>query len=150
MVSRWEYAIQGHPAYCTCARCNELSAGTNLHRIEARFRKTLERWRAKDFDPHLVLGLNKGATRKQIDQRHGRLLKRYLDAQRKGASTTAEVIARTNDARDRLLTDARSVTQKQDANLRTKSASAKKDVARNQRLRANKKSKRRKKRKAKK
>lgn len=112
-----------------------------------RFRKTLERWQAKDFDPHLVLGLTKDATRKQIDHKHRRLLKRYLDAQQQGASTATEVIARINDARDGLLADARSLAQQQDSNRRAQSTSAKKDVARNQRLRANKKSKRRKKRK---
>ena len=140
--------MQGHPALCTCARCNERGTGTNLHRLEMRFRKTLERWQAKDFDPHLVLGLTKGATRKQIDHKHRRLLKRYLDAQQQGVSVATEAIARINEARDRLLADARSIAQQQDANRRAQSASARKDVARNQRLRANNKSKRRKKRKA--
>ncbi len=72
-----------------------------------QFRRTLEHWRASNFDPHVVLGIPSGAPQSLIIDSHRRWVTAYHPDRHDGDPLATELTQRLNAARDELSATAR-------------------------------------------
>ncbi len=78
-----------------------------------QFRRTLEHWRASNFDPHVVLGIPRGAPKSLIIDSHRRWVTAYHPDRHDGDPLATELTQRLNAARDELFAGARRSVQSQ-------------------------------------
>ena len=93
--------------------------GSDWRRLQLE--RTLEQWRASNFDPHVVLGIPVGATPEQIIDAHRRWVAAYHPDLHDNDPLATELTKRLNAARDELLGKGRRGSQSQrDATAKTR------------------------------
>ena len=75
--------------------------GSDWRRLQLE--RTLEQWRASNFDPHVVLGIPVGATPEQIIDAHRRWVAAYHPDLHDNDPLATELTQRVNAARDQLV-----------------------------------------------
>ena len=85
--------------------------GSEWRRLQLE--RTLEQWRASNFDPHVVLGIPVGATPEQIIDAHRRWVAAYHPDLHDNDPLATELTKRLNAARDGLLGNGRRESQSQ-------------------------------------
>ena len=85
-----------------------MSANTSGTQNEAdwrrdQLRRSLDQWEASNFDPHVILGILKGASQSQIIDAHRRWVAAYHPDQHNSDPLATELTKRVNAARDELL-----------------------------------------------
>ena len=83
-----------------------------------QLRQMLDSWRAADFDPHVVLGLQRPASLEQITDAHRRLVAEFHPDRHLGDPLAHELLKRINVARDTLLSLSRQTRDTQPSSKR--------------------------------
>ena len=107
MAERWRYAERQHPPYCTCANCKGDGHRPSHSQPSNQLRAILEKWRSKNFDPHHILGVPPGSSRKLIVEAHRRWIIAYHPDKHNNDSFANELTKHLNAARDELLGEGR-------------------------------------------
>lgn len=103
MAERWRYAGRKHPPYCTCADCNGDGSLPPHSQPSNQLRATLEKWRAKNFDPHFILDVPSSASQNLIVKAHRRRILAYHPDKHNNDPLANELTKHINSARDELL-----------------------------------------------